>query len=487
MPPEEKQRSRSQAGCLVRVAQGLLEGRIEAAVKVFKGIPYASPPIGPLRFRAPQAPGCWTGVRPATRFADAAPQPSDPGFFPGDPDAMPQVAMSEDCLYLNVWAPAVAGPHPVLVWLHGGSQILGGTARPVYDGTAFAGAGIVCVTVGFRLGALGYLELGSLLGADYAESGNNGLADQLAALRWVHDNIVAFGGDATRVTLGGDSAGAKNVAALMASPAAKELFRAAILQSGGAETVYDVGAAREVAARYLATTGIDAPELLAMAVPDLLAAQQRLLAGGGQRFPFRPIYGTALLPEAPLARIRRAAAGFQAVLIGTTRDEIGPMLPDNLLGADWLAELLAHLTPDEMADIERHAGRAFLGVPVTELRRQLTVAEEYWVPSIRLAEACVSAGIPTWMYRFDFALPTGPLSGSAPHNADLLPSWSAPSRYDGLVAARMHDLIVDVVRGHRVNWPAYDLPDRTTALIGETLILANHPGRPTVDLFSASP
>src|SRR5207244_2061062 len=167
------------------------------------------------------------GIRRATDFADAAPQPADAGFFPGDPDAMPPVPMSENCLCLNVWAPATGGPYPVLIWLHGGSQVLGGTARPVYDGAAFARQGIVCVTVGFRLGIFGYLELGELLGPDYAGSGNDGLADQLAALRWVRDNITAFGGDIGRVTLGGESAGAKNVAALMASPLARGLFQAA--------------------------------------------------------------------------------------------------------------------------------------------------------------------------------------------------------------------------------------------------------------------
>jgi para-nitrobenzyl esterase len=144
MPADAGRRMMSSGAIEVRIATGPLQGRIEGDVRIFKGIPYAAPPVGRRRFRHAAPPEPWTGIRPALDFAAAAPQPPDAGLFPGDPNAMPPVPTDEDCLYLNVWAPALEGPHPVLVWLHGGSQIVGGTARPVYDGAVFARRAAAC-------------------------------------------------------------------------------------------------------------------------------------------------------------------------------------------------------------------------------------------------------------------------------------------------------------------------------------------------------
>ncbi|MGO4287394.1 carboxylesterase family protein, partial [Bosea sp. TAB14] len=159
--------ARSGEALTVDTPFGRLRGVLSGGIRSFKGVPYAAAPIGPLRFRPPQPLAPWTGLREATTFAPAAPQPADPGFYPGDPDAMPAVPTSEDCLYLNIWSPAEAGPHPVLVWLHGGGQSVGGTSRPVYDGAVFARAGITCVTIGHRLGLLGFLEGGRIFGEEF--------------------------------------------------------------------------------------------------------------------------------------------------------------------------------------------------------------------------------------------------------------------------------------------------------------------------------
>src|SRR5437016_4209833 len=224
-------------------------GRVRGATNpdgglVFKGVPFAAPPVGPLRFRPPQPAEPWTGVRDAVKFGAASLQPASP--LEGMLGGREAPAQSEDCLFLNVWTPAVndAGRRPVMVWIHGGSFTGGSGATPWYDGTSFATSDdVVVVTVNYRLGALGFLHLGEVLGTDFATSGNNGILDQVAALRWVHDNIAAFGGDPDNVTVFGESAGSMSVAALLGTPSAGGLFQRAIMQSGSSGRLPSVAAA----------------------------------------------------------------------------------------------------------------------------------------------------------------------------------------------------------------------------------------------------
>lgn len=204
------------------ISTGVLRGGQQAGVQSFKAIPYAAPPVGSARFLGPQCPQPWAGVRDARRFAPAAMQPRSPlagGLLH---------SRSEDCLHLNVWAPVAPGPHPVLVWIHGGMQMLDGTANAVYDGAGMAARGVVVVSVGYRIGVFGFLSTVEILGPEYAGSENNALRDVVAALGWVRDEISAFGGDAARVTIAGESAGAKNVCTLLAMPQARPLFSSAI-------------------------------------------------------------------------------------------------------------------------------------------------------------------------------------------------------------------------------------------------------------------
>lgn len=488
MPSESDRHDPARRASLVDLPQGRLEGRIEDGLQVFRGIPYAAAPVGRRRFRPAEPPEPWTGVRQAVAFAPAAPQLADPGFYPGDPEAMPRVATDEDCLHLNVWAPAEGTGHPVLVWLHGGAQIVGGTARPVYDGAVFARRGIVCVTVGFRLGALGYLELGALLGRDFAGSGNAALTDQIAALRWVRTNVAAFGGDPERVTLAGESAGAKNIAALMTAPAADGLFGAAIVQSGGGETTHDVATAEGIAARFVALSGRSgAAELATLPIADFLDVQRRLLEDDARRFPFRPVHGTPLLPARPLDTMRSGSAARRALLIGTSRDENGPMIDDETLLAGWRGPLLTHLSAEEMTAVEARALPLLGALPIAELRRRLLVAEEYRLPAMRFARAHAASGAATWVYRFDLALPSGPFAGSAPHTAELGPSWAQAGLYDALPdrpAAAMHETIVGFVRRWEADWPRYQPPRHATALFDRCLGIADDPERAMLDLFA---
>ncbi|MFZ0500627.1 MAG: carboxylesterase family protein [Steroidobacteraceae bacterium] len=224
--------ARVAANPIVTIAQGTLAGRVDAqGVRAFKGIPYAEPPVGSKRWTAPVAAGGWQGVRDADRFGANCIQPPWPPKIIYN-DGLSN--FSEDCLFLNVWAPAHAANAPVIVWIYGGSLVFGGTSEPYYDGTSFAARGVVFVSMNYRLGALGWLALPALSAeSPHDVSGNYGLLDQTAALKWVKRNIAAFGGDPDNVTIMGESAGGLSVAYLLASPLARGLFQKAIGESLG--------------------------------------------------------------------------------------------------------------------------------------------------------------------------------------------------------------------------------------------------------------
>ena len=215
---------------LVRIDSGQLRGEPVGDVVRFRGIPFAAPPVGALRWRAPQPVEAWSGVREAKAFGNACLQPAPRTSSAGLP-----VPLSEDCLYLNVWRPARAATRlPVMVWIHGGSLVTGTASEAVQDGAALARHGVVLVSISYRLGRLGYFAHPALTreAADGGRLANYGLMDQVAALQWVRRNVAAFGGDPARVTIFGQSAGALSVLALMASPPARGLFQRAIVQSG---------------------------------------------------------------------------------------------------------------------------------------------------------------------------------------------------------------------------------------------------------------
>ncbi len=215
----------------VRTQSGLVQGTTADGITVYKGIPFAAPPVGDLRWRAPAAPAAWTGVRNADKFAPACMQVPIVNRDLG----MESVTPDEDCLYLNVWTPANSANEklPVMVWIYGGGFTIGGTSVSLYDGKNFAKKGVILVSIAYRLGAFGFMAHPELTSEQGGHSGNYGLLDQIAGLQWVKRNIAAFGGDPGRVTIFGESAGGISVSMLSASPLAKGLFRGAISESGG--------------------------------------------------------------------------------------------------------------------------------------------------------------------------------------------------------------------------------------------------------------
>ncbi|PQP89207.1 carboxylesterase family protein, partial [Paenibacillus sp. AR247] len=223
---------------LIRTHNGLIQGYVQNGVRTWKAIPYAEPPVGERRFRKPLPARPWAGVRSGDMTVPLAPQRVNPtgGAFRLKRDQIPQ---SEDCLYVNVWAPDEPAPQPlpVMVWIHGGAFVTGGGGLPIYDGSELARrGGLIVVSLSYRLGPLGFTHFSPFSGE--SEDGyvsNAGLLDQIEALRWVKHNITAFGGDPQQVTVFGESAGSMSIAALLAMPAARGLFTRAIMQSGASQ------------------------------------------------------------------------------------------------------------------------------------------------------------------------------------------------------------------------------------------------------------
>ena len=325
--------------------EGPVVGRVlEDGTERFDNIPYAQPPIGALRWRAPQALQPRAELREVRELGPGCPQPPPQGLFSAAP-----AVQSEDCLQLEVWRPAAPGPHPVMVWIHGGGLTQGSAVQQLggalsYDGAGFAARGVVFVAINYRLGPLGYLAQRDLVGeaADHAQSGNYGLLDQIAALTWVRDNVAAFGGDPARVTIFGESAGGVSTCALLAAPAARGLFASAIVQSGNClNTAPSLAAGLAQGDRVTAAAGCaNATDRLAclrtLSPSQLLAAANPVIDNGtgsaaGETFGL--IVDGFVLPEAPGPAIAGGRAASAALMIGVNDDESTTLAPAATLPA----------------------------------------------------------------------------------------------------------------------------------------------------------
>ncbi|HWS93703.1 MAG TPA: carboxylesterase/lipase family protein, partial [Mycobacterium sp.] len=421
---------------VVETTYGPVRGTDDGHIRTWNGIRYAAPPLGDLRFRAPEPPQRWTEVADATRYGPACPQPTFPNM-PLDLGA-PQ---GEDCLRLNIWASSDTQPgdgKPVMVWLHGGAYVLGSSSQPLYDGHRLAGSGeVIVATVNYRLGALGFLDLSSFNTARRRFDSNVGLRDVLAALVWVRDNIAAFGGDPRKVTLFGESAGAGIVTTLLATPAAEGLFAGAISQSSPATSVYDRGRGRRVAVAVLDKMRIapsDAERLVDVPVAAILAASQEVFDEVPVRNPgtlaFVPIVDGELLHDYPVKLAQEGRSHPVPLIIGTNKHEAAlfrlmrsPLMPITPRAITSMFTQIAAEQPDLQLPTAEQIESAY-----SRLRRKarfLSIATDvgFRMPSVWLAEGH-SRVAPTYLYRFDYSTPLLKLLlVSAAHATELPYVW----------------------------------------------------------------
>ncbi len=476
--------------------QGMVRGSVAGnGALVFKGIPYASPPVGDLRFAPPRPPEAWTGTREATAFGHTAVQNPSPSsvnptselgkalqqVFPARADVE---AQSEDCLVLNVWTMGTSDRkrRPVMVWFHGGGFAYGSGQWPMYDGANLARQDVVVVTVNHRLNVFGYLDLPEVPG-----SGNAGMLDLVASLEWVRDNIAAFGGDPGNVTIFGESGGGAKVSYLLAMSKAKGLFHRAIIQSGpGVRAVPKASAAALRADLYkeLGVTEGDVAALRALPADKLLAAARvaegRQPGAGFDRSGFSPVAGDGVLPDQPWDPKAPDTARDVPVLIGINKDEMTLFMAS----APWFGKL-------DDAGLEKMAG-AFFGPKAPEvlaalrkdfpndsptyLATHLGTYGRMFAGSVEIAERkAAQGGAKAYFYLLAWETPVGPFR--SPHTLEIPLVFDTvetsrvllgPGPEPQLMAKQMSAAWLAFARTGDPNnpaiptWPAYDATRRPT-------------------------
>jgi len=476
----------------VETAYGKVQGEQAGNVTVWRGIPYAKPPLGPRRFCPPEPPEKWSGTREAINFGPVATQPASEimEFLGNRTDNM-----SEDCLYLNIWSPGADGKkRPVMVWIHGGAFISGSGSSQIYDGASFAELGdVVVVTINYRLGILGFLHLGDIGGEDYAFSGNCGILDQVAALKWVKENIEAFGGDPDQVTIFGESAGAMSVGILLGMPQAKGLFNKAILQSGAARNVLSRERATKVTEKLLSSLQVDhnhLDKLKELPVEKLIEASNLV-----PMMSLGPVLDGKAIPVHPEEALAQGAAKDIAVLIGTNKDEYKLFSFFDPVWRSGDQNAIAKTFESSFGTFWPALAEEFAdgGKLDHDLYNQLMTWLIFTAPAIKLAEMQSGQGAPIWMYRFDWETPVFNGAFGSCHALEIPFVWNVldkqgTSNFTGTdpeknqsIAAQMHHAWISFARSGNPNtnalpnWPEYDLNERATMLFHTDSRIVNDP------------
>ena len=418
---------------IVETTLGKIEGNSKGDSEEFLGIPYAKPPIGKLRFRAPQTLDPWASTLEAKKHGGAAPQDSLPIFDVG--------TLNEDCLYLNVWTPKADNKkRPVLFWIHGGGFFIGSSAQKEYNGTRLSERGdVVIVSINYRLGALGFAYLQDLLPDSHPTDTNLGIRDQVAALQWVRDHITNFGGDPNNITIFGESAGGMSVGALLGIPSAEGLFHKAIPQSGAGHTCIEKEDATRVAESFLNALEIDPnkpDKLWEVSTKEIVKAQRAgsslQVKSGPWKLPlagmtFVPVIDGDLLPNHPITAVEQGLSKNIPLLIGSTAEEW------KLFG---MIANMASGNKEAMPGVDSSALEAFTGsgsleekietrLPGLSSKAVVTYKKEFGddckdddllsaidtdrmftAPAVFMAEAQAKHQSNTYMYRFDWRSPT---------------------------------------------------------------------------------
>jgi para-nitrobenzyl esterase len=464
---------------IVKTTAGVISGGTnqEGNIHIFRGIPFAAPPVGALRWKAPQPAQPWTGVRKCNQFGPSPMQPKPAPFSMWSAEFLiPEEPISEDCLYLNVWSGASSNSEkrPVLVWIYGGGFNSGGSAVPIYDGEAMAKDGIVFVSFNYRVGPFGFFAHPELTKeSGHAASGNYGLMDQIAALKWVQQNIAQFGGNPGNITIAGQSAGAMSVNCLVASPLAAGLFQKAIAQSGGlfSRNWTSLEAAEAEGAKATQASGYQTIEELRK-----LSAEDVLKKLAGQR---RPIVDGYVMP-APIVDV--FAAGKQAkvaLLAGWNEEEglvFGPIQKKDQFREQMVerysanaAALLKYYPAESDSDASRSQ---------YDLSRDML----FGAHGFAWANMQASQGLPVYMYRFTRKVPgVGAYAkygafhtGEVPYAYNNLRAVDRPwQAADRQLAATMSAYWVNFIKtgnpngGQLPQWPAYTENEKQVMILGD--------------------
>ena len=512
---EETDFSASSATLTVSVEQGLVEG-IQSPFKhssgppvtVFRGLPYAQPPVGDLRWRPPVVPASWQGARKADTFANSCYQPQHTSTFVWRREAF---AVSEDCLYLNIWTADTTKKQPVMVWFHGGAHTSGQGHSLIFDGTELAGQGVVLITINYRLGPFGFLAHPLLAGeSNHGSAGNYGLLDKIAALQWIRSNAEAFGGDPTNVTIFGQSAGSQSVCALMASPLARGLFHKAIGQSAACVNTiptqdmdgYERGK-KLVSALKANTLGAlreaSAKAILAASELTQWADESRITVDGW------------VLPELPANTFRAGRQAPVPLLLGFLANEGVELFPvDTALTEDELNNFLSMLGGDDAQEL-----KGLYAIPgATPGEVQHAVATDYFMAFgvRRWAQYQQAIDQPTFLYFMnhippafhlympeppELSLPGGPRSGGAYHSGDLALVFGNTDKVgfdwteiDRKVSKNMMRYWINFAtsgnpNGDRVPlWPAFDTTLQNTQVLNDAPMTVQGVRRRQLDIMA---
>jgi para-nitrobenzyl esterase len=407
------------SGSIVRLGSGSLQGeRLGASGAVFKGIPFAAPAVGPLRWREPMPVVIWKGLRDATQYAGACAQ-QDMGW---NSSLVPTA--SEDCLYLNVWTPRLdpAAHLPVMVWIHGGGFSGGSGTDPMFDGARLSARGVVLVTLNYRLGVFGFFshpQLGAEVGT---ASGNFGLLDQIAALKWIQENIESFGGDPAAVTIFGQSAGGGSVVALLTSPLARGMFRRAIVESGatlGPQPATTLVAARAVGERFAGQATL--AQLRALSAKDLLQRWTAFIAGpaqvGATRAPIQagPIVDGTVLTADPAATFAAGSEQKVPLIIGNNAREAFGRIPEG-----ELEQIIRGFYGSEAGAVlpEYLPASGTQNTVLGSAANQWLTDTSFRCGAVITASRHSATGAPVYSYQFEQSLPAHPNEG-AQHSFEL--------------------------------------------------------------------
>jgi len=471
----------------VSTSSGRVRGQFENGVAVFRGIPFAQPPLGPLRFQAPVPPDSWSGVREAKEFGPAPPQVSMPDAGPAERGEQPGQAAAPagdtgEWLTVNVWTPdaaPAASPLPVLVWIYGGAYMFGSSSEPTYDGGRFARAGAVFVSCNYRVGVEGFAQIPGA-------PANRGLLDAVAALQWVKDNIASFGGDPGNVTVFGESAGAGVIASLLAMGRARGLFRRAIAQSVPG-TFFTPELAADITSAIAGQAGLPATyEALSQADPMRLVAAQMAVTARMREFPrwggikltvtpFSPVIDGEVLPRSPWRALLAGAASDVELLTGHNRDEYRLFLA--------MGGQLGRVTEEEAAEVltafapapDGSAGyrKAFPDADPSALYELIFSDWLFRMPTLHLAQAHAASGGRTYLYELRAQAPAGPYG--ACHALDvplvfgamtegmgaMLTGGSPPADFVALGELMEREWLSFATSGNP-GWAAYGTEHRTT-------------------------